>query len=77
MVFQDLNCLNRDLSRVIMIDWNKDAYKLNPDNGFHMEKWTGEMNDTALGELAEFLRGILLGSFYFHVLILSKQIIPF
>ncbi|XP_053404888.1 mitochondrial import inner membrane translocase subunit TIM50-C-like isoform X2 [Mercenaria mercenaria] len=55
---KDLNCLNRDLSRVIMVDWNKDAYKLNAENGFNINKWTGDMNDTALGELAEFLRAI-------------------
>ncbi|KAL4238757.1 Mitochondrial import inner membrane translocase subunit TIM50 [Mactra antiquata] len=55
---KDLNCLNRDLSRVIMIDWNKEAYKLNPENGFKLKKWTGEMNDTALGELAGFLTAI-------------------
>ena len=42
-----------------MIDWNKQASQLNSDNAFTMKKWTGDMTDTALGELAEFLRGIL------------------
>lgn len=56
-LFQDLNYLNRDLSKVIMIDWNKDAYKFNPENGFQLKQWNGDENDVALGELADFLRG--------------------
>lgn len=55
---KDLNCLNRDLSKVIMIDWNREAYRLTPDNGLKIAQWTGEMRDTTLGELAEFLRAI-------------------
>ena len=56
-IFQDLNYLNRDLSKVIMIDWNPESVSINPENSFLLKQWTGEDRDTTLGELAEFLRG--------------------
>ena len=40
-----------------MIDWDKQALRLNPENGFFIKKWDGGNSDTVLGELAEFLRG--------------------
>lgn len=49
--------MNRDLSKVIIVDWNKDAYKFNPENGFNLKPWKGEEDDVVLGELADFLRG--------------------
>ena len=58
---QDLNCLNRDLSKVIFIDWNKQASTLNQDNLFLMKRWQGEDQDTVLGELASFIHGNAAG----------------
>ncbi|XP_015782743.1 mitochondrial import inner membrane translocase subunit TIM50-C [Tetranychus urticae] len=55
---KDLNCLNRDLSKVIMVDWEKDACQLNPDNCLILKKYEGEDNDKVLFELALFLRTI-------------------
>jgi len=57
LFLQDLNYLNRDLSKVIIIDLNKDAFKFNPENGFKLKAWKGEEDDVVLGELADFLRG--------------------
>lgn len=55
---KDLNCLNRDLSKVIFIDWDKDACKLNPDNCLTLPKWEGNEHDKTLFDLAQFLRAI-------------------
>ncbi|XP_052769066.1 mitochondrial import inner membrane translocase subunit TIM50-C-like [Mya arenaria] len=55
---KDLNCLNRDLSKVIIIDWDSNAVKYNSDNMFCVKPWKGEDDDVVLGELAEFLRAL-------------------
>ena len=59
-LFQDLHYLNRDLSKVIMIDWKKESVSTNPENAFLLKQYTGADKDTTLGELAEFLRGTFL-----------------
>ncbi|RWS22979.1 mitochondrial import inner membrane translocase subunit TIM50-like protein [Leptotrombidium deliense] len=55
---KDLNCLNRDLKRVIHIDWNKSACKLNSDNCLILKKWEGDSNDKSLFDLAQLIRTI-------------------
>lgn len=55
---KDLNCLNRDLSKVIHIDWNKKACRLNPNNCLTLKKWDGNSDDRTLYDLAQFLRAI-------------------
>jgi import inner membrane translocase subunit TIM50 len=55
---KDLNCLNRDLSRVIHVDWNGDACKLNPDNCLILRRWDGSDGDKSLFDLAQFIRAI-------------------
>ncbi|EZA49791.1 hypothetical protein DMN91_003385 [Ooceraea biroi] len=55
---KDLGALNRDLSRVIVIDWNKESVKLNPENAFRLSRWAGNDDDTALYDLAAFLKTI-------------------
>ncbi len=55
---KDLNCLNRDLSKVIHIDWNKNACRLNPNNCLTLKKWDGDSTDRTLYDLALFLRAI-------------------
>ncbi|KAH7971721.1 hypothetical protein HPB52_002378 [Rhipicephalus sanguineus] len=37
-VMQDLSCLNRDLSRVIMVDWSAEACSLQPRNALRLPK---------------------------------------
>ncbi|KAF6038077.1 TIMM50 [Bugula neritina] len=55
----DLTCLNRDLSRVILLDTSKEHYKLNPRNGLALKKWTGDKDDRELYDLAAFLQTIV------------------
>ena len=54
---KDLSCLNRDLSKVIMVDWDSNSCRLQPRNALHgLKKWTGDDNDTDLYYLASFLK---------------------
>ena len=42
---KDLNYLNRDLSKVVMIETNPDAWSANPDNTIKLAPWKGGKND--------------------------------
>lgn len=55
---KDLNILNRDLSKTIQIEVDRDACSLNPRNCLVLEKWLGDTSDTTLIDLAIFLRTI-------------------
>ncbi|KAK3092998.1 hypothetical protein FSP39_009840, partial [Pinctada imbricata] len=55
---KDLSCLNRDLSRVIFIDWDKEAFQLQKSNAFRLKKYDGEDDDRYLVDLAHFLQAI-------------------
>lgn len=55
---KELNCLNRDLRRVIVVDWNKLSVQDNPDNALLMPKWNGDMEDRSLFGLAQLLQAI-------------------
>ncbi|CAN7999678.1 unnamed protein product [Ixodes hexagonus] len=55
---KDLSCLNRDLSRVILVDWNEEACSLQPRNALRLPKWDGADDDRTLLDLAQFLRTI-------------------
>lgn len=52
---KNLDRINRDLSRVIMIDWNADSVKLQRENALVIPRWNGEDGDQQLIQLAEFL----------------------
>ena len=56
IILQDLGCLNRDLSKVIFIDWNEKSYALQPRNALKMNRWTGNDDDRSLIDLANFLQ---------------------
>lgn len=56
---KDLDALNRELSKVIVIDWNPDSVQLHPENTLIIPRWTGNDDDTALQDLAAFLKTIL------------------
>lgn len=56
---KDLAALNRDLSKVIVIDWNEKSVKLHPENAFKLPRWSGNDDDTTLYDLAAFLKTIL------------------
>jgi len=56
---KDLACLNRDLSKVIIVDCDPKAISLQPQNAFLLHKWTGDDGDRTLLDLAAFLRTIV------------------
>lgn len=55
---KDLSALNRDLSKVIVIDWDEESIKYYPENTLKLKKWTGDDNDRTLYHLAAFLKTI-------------------
>ncbi|GIX77516.1 mitochondrial import inner membrane translocase subunit TIM50-C [Caerostris extrusa] len=55
---KDLSCLNRDLSKVIFIDWNEKSFKLQPRNSLKLKQWKGNDDDRTLYDLASLLRAI-------------------
>lgn len=54
---KSLNNLNRDLSKVICIDWNRNNLKFNPENLFCMKRWHGSDRDTSLYDVVTLLKG--------------------
>ncbi|XP_045585084.1 mitochondrial import inner membrane translocase subunit TIM50-C [Procambarus clarkii] len=54
---KDLSCLNRDLSKVICVDWDSDAVS-SPRNHLKVDRWDGDMNNQSLLELGFMLRTI-------------------
>uniref|UniRef100_A0A915EML6 Mitochondrial import inner membrane translocase subunit TIM50 n=1 Tax=Ditylenchus dipsaci TaxID=166011 RepID=A0A915EML6_9BILA len=57
---KDLNKLGRDLKKVIYIDFDPNAFQLNPENVLRIPKWEGNMDDTTLVDLAELLKTIFM-----------------
>ncbi|XP_068150982.1 mitochondrial import inner membrane translocase subunit TIM50-C-like [Drosophila tropicalis] len=57
---KNLDNLNRDLKRVIVIDWDPNATKMHPDNTFGLPRWHGNDNDVQLLDLMAFLKTIVL-----------------
>lgn len=55
---KDLSKLNRDLKKVIYIDWDPNSFQLQPENALRLTKWDGSNDDTSLIDLAALLRGM-------------------
>jgi len=55
---KDLYSLNRDLKKVIVVDWNPKTIEENPENALILPKWSGEIGDRSLISLAQFLQEI-------------------
>ncbi|KAH8257880.1 hypothetical protein KR038_002403, partial [Drosophila bunnanda] len=53
---KNLDNLNRDLSKVIVIDWDANATKMHPDNTFGIARWHGNDDDGQLLDLVSFLK---------------------
>lgn len=53
---KNLDCINRDLSKVIVVDWNPDSVKLHPNNALVIPRWKGQDTDRTLVDLAAFLQ---------------------
>lgn len=51
-----MSCLNRDSSKVIVVDCKREAFGLQPFNGMALKKWDGNSDDRTLYDLANFLR---------------------
>lgn len=63
---KSLDKLNRDLSKVIVIDWNPHSTKFHPENAFNISRWTGNDDDTTLFDLTAFLKSLyIFGGFVF------------
>lgn len=52
---KDLSKLNRDLSKVIFLEWDPNGFQLQPENALRVPKWEGDDSDTALVDLAQLL----------------------
>ncbi|KAM8954085.1 mitochondrial import inner membrane translocase subunit TIM50 isoform 3-T3 [Pelodytes ibericus] len=55
---KDISCLNREPSRVVIVDCKREAFKLQPYNGLAMKRWDGNSEDRALYDLTAFLKTI-------------------
>ena len=53
---KDVESLNRDPKKVILIDWNKDSVALGMENALLLKKWEGDTKDTGLIGLAQLLQ---------------------
>ena len=53
--FKDLSRLNRDLSKVIVIDSKPENLVKHPENGIWTPPWTGDKDDTVLVDLVPLL----------------------
>ncbi len=58
VVPQDLSYLNRDLSKVIIIDTKPSHVREQPENAIILPKWTGDAKDKTLVSLVPFLEFI-------------------
>jgi Dullard-like phosphatase family protein len=56
---KDLAHLNRDMSRVILIDNDPAHFKYQPENSVQIPKWSDDPNDTALLDLIPFLEELV------------------
>ncbi|XP_026819687.1 mitochondrial import inner membrane translocase subunit TIM50-C-like isoform X1 [Rhopalosiphum maidis] len=52
---KNIERINRDLSKVILIDWNTSWTQLHPYNTLIIPRWNGDENDNSLIDLADFL----------------------
>ncbi|XP_060834055.1 mitochondrial import inner membrane translocase subunit TIM50-C-like isoform X1 [Rhopalosiphum padi] len=53
---KNIERINRDLSKVILIDWNTSWTQLHPYNTLIIPRWNGDENDNSLIDLADFLK---------------------
>ena len=53
---RDLSKLNRDLSQVLFISSNPDAYEFQPENTIKLKPWKNDPKDTTLLDLIPFLQ---------------------
>ena len=61
---KDLDCINRDLSKVITVDWNNKSVDSHPRNALRIKQWKGEDGDRSLFDLAILLKSIRFSWFF-------------
>ena len=57
---KDLRYLNRDLKKVIMLDFDPETAKYNPENLIIVPEYTGDPQDRELVHMIHFLIGSLI-----------------
>ncbi|CAL8350128.1 unnamed protein product [Arctogadus glacialis] len=57
---KDVSCLNRDTSKVILVDCKRESFSLQPFNGLALQRWDGNSEDRTLYDLANFLKTVAL-----------------
>ncbi|CBQ70754.1 related to TIM50-mitochondrial inner membrane import translocase subunit [Sporisorium reilianum SRZ2] len=55
---KDLSHLNRDLSKVVVVDTNADSFRLHPENGIVIKPWKGDKADRELVGLVPFFEAM-------------------
>lgn len=61
-VIKDLSNLNRDLSRLVMVDCDPVAFQRQPGNAVQVKWWTGDLGDNELADLSAFLKHVALSA---------------
>ena len=59
-VVKDLSHLNRDLSKVVVLDTDPERYSMQPENGVRINKWDGSRGDVDLIQTLAFLEAMAL-----------------
>ncbi|XP_025405714.1 mitochondrial import inner membrane translocase subunit TIM50-C-like [Sipha flava] len=57
-LIKNMERINRDLAKVIVIDWNSSWTQSQPDNTLIIPRWNGDDNDNSLIDLADFLKAV-------------------
>uniref|UniRef100_A0A663MEZ0 Mitochondrial import inner membrane translocase subunit TIM50 n=1 Tax=Athene cunicularia TaxID=194338 RepID=A0A663MEZ0_ATHCN len=57
---KDISCLNRDPTKVVVVDYWREAFCLQPYNGLALPCWDGSSNNRVLYNLTTFLKTIVL-----------------
>jgi mitochondrial import inner membrane translocase subunit TIM50 len=70
---KDLSFLNRDLSKVIVVDTKQECLETNPENGILIKSWQGEKGDHEMEKYGIFLQGLTLINNLELVVFLSTQ----
>lgn len=60
--------LNRDLAKVIVIDWNSSWTQSQPNNTLIIPRWNVDDNDNYLIDLADFLKGLIFNIIFITLL---------
>ncbi|KAJ1944654.1 mitochondrial inner membrane protein required for protein import, partial [Linderina pennispora] len=53
--YKDLSALNRDMSKVIMVDIDPEAFELQPESGLLARPFTGQPGDNWIEQMTQFL----------------------